>query len=144
MTAAALAAPAVAAWLLWREGGWDTYRMAIFWPFVFAAGIMVNVSGSAITTDPRSWRTFVVRAALAAAVASAAMAMLLGRNPIYGIHTHDVVTLAVLAGLLVAAAGAATAFGEHVRPGSWIKTAWCLGACLVTMAAIPRLLLLVH
>lgn len=144
MTVAALVAPAVAAWLLWREGGWDTYRMAIFWPFVFAAGIMVNVSGSAITADVRSWRAFVVRAALAAAVASAGMAMVLARNPIYGIHMHDVIALAVLAALLVAAAGAATAFGERVRPGSWIKTAWCIGACLLTMAAIPRLLLLVH
>jgi hypothetical protein len=144
VTAAGLAAPAVAAWLLWRDGGWDTYRMAIFWPFVFATGVMVTVSSSVITTDPRSWRTFVVGAAVAAAVASAGMAMLLGQDPIYGIRTHDVVALALLAGLLVIAAGAATAFGERVRPGGWIKTAWCIGACFLVMAAIPRLLLLVH
>ena len=71
-------------------------------------------------------------------------AILAARNPITGLHARDIVALAVLAGALVAAAGLATELGERVSPGTWIKTAWCLAACLLTMALIPRVLLLMQ
>ena len=142
--AAGLAAPIVTVWLFWRDGGWDTYRTPIFWPFLFAAGMMVMFSTSPIAADPRPWRGLVARAALATVAVAAAAAVLAARNPINDIHARDIAGLAILAGLLVAAAGVATELGERVSPGAWIKTAWCLATCLLAMALTPRLLLLIH
>ncbi len=142
--AVALAAPVVSAWLFWREGAWDTYRTPLFWPFFFAAGLMASFSTSPMAADTRPWRSLVARAAFAAAAAAAAAAALAARNPITGLHARDIAALGILAAALVAAAGFATELGERVGPGTWMKTAWCVAACLLTMAAIPRLLLLVH
>jgi hypothetical protein len=144
LAATGLAAPLVAAWLFWRDGGWDTYRAPLFLPFLFAAGLMVRFSLSPMTADPRPWRSFVARAAAGAAAVAAGAGIVAARNPITGLQARDIVALAVLAGALVAAAGLATELGERVSPGTWIKTAWCLAACLLTMALIPRILLLMH
>ena len=46
-SASALAALAAAAWLLRLDAAWDTYHTPLFWPFLFAAGIMAVCS----TTD---------------------------------------------------------------------------------------------
>jgi hypothetical protein len=139
-----LAAPAITAWLFWRDGGWDTYRAPLFLPFLFAAGLMVRFSLSSMTADPRSWRSFVARAAAGAAAVAAGAAIVAARNPITDLHARDVAVFGVLAGVLVASAGLATALGERVSPGTWIKTAWCLAACLLAMVLIPRGLLLLH
>ena len=144
LAATGLAAPLVTAWLFWRDGGWDTYRAPLFLPFLFAAGLMVRFSLSPTTADPRPWRSFVARAAAGAAAVAGGAGLLAARNPITGLHARDIVGLAALAGVLVAAAGVATELGERVSPGTWIKTAWCLAACLLTMALIPRVLLLMH
>lgn len=144
VAATGLAAPLVAAWLFWRDGGWDTYRTPLFLPFLFAAGLMVRFSLSPLTVDPRPWRGFVARGAAGAAAVAAGTGIVAARNPITGLHARDIAGLAVLAGALVAAAGLATELGERVSPGTWIKTAWCLAACLLTMALIPRVLLLMH
>ena len=144
MTSAGLVAPVVSAWLFWREDAWDTYRMPLFWPFFFAAGLMVSFSTSPMAADAGPWRSLVTRASLAAGAVAAAAAALAARNPITDLHARDIAALGILAAALVAAAGVAAELGERVGPGTWIKTAWCLTACLLTMAAIPRLLLLVH
>lgn len=141
---AGLAAPVVSAWLFWWEGAWDTYRMPLFWPFFFAAGLMVSFSTSPMAADPGPWRSLVTRVSLGAAAVAAAAAALASRNPITDLHARDMAALGVLAAALVVAAGFAAELGERVSPGTWIKTAGCLTACLLTMAAIPRLLLLVH
>ena len=141
---AGLVVPVLSAWLFWREGAWDTYRTPLFWPFVFAAGLMVKFSTSAMAADPQPWRALVARAALAAGGVAAAAAMFAARNPITDLHARDIVALGVLAAALVVAAGIASELGERVSPGTWIKNAWCLGACLAAMVAIPRLLLLIH
>ena len=142
--AAGIVAPAVSAWLFWRDGAWDNYRMPLFWPFFFSAGLMVSFSTSPMAGDARPWRSLVIRSALAAAALATTAAWLAARTPITGLHAHDIAALGSLAALLVAAAGFATELGERVSPGSWLKTAWCAAACLLMMAAIPRLLLLVH
>ena len=144
MAATGLAAPLATAWLFWREGGWDTYRAPLFLPFLFAAGLMVRFSLSPMTVDPRAWRSFVARAAAGAAAVAAGAGILAARNPITGLRARDIVALTVLAGALVAAAGLASELGERMSPGTWIKTAWCLAACLLTMVLIPRVLLLMH
>ena len=74
LAATGLAAPLVTAWLFWRDGGWDTYRAPLFLPFLFAAGLMVRFSLSSMTADPRSWRSFVARAAAGAAAVAAGAA----------------------------------------------------------------------
>ncbi len=144
LAATGLAAPVVAAWLFWRDGGWDTYRAPLFLPFLFAAGLMVRFSLSPMAVEPRPWRSFVARAAAGAAAVAAGAGILAARNPITGLYPRDIVGLAVLAAALVAAAGLATELGERVSPGTWIKAAWCLAACLLTMVLIPRALLLMH
>jgi hypothetical protein len=144
LAASGVVAPILAAWLFWREGGWDTYRTPLFWPFLFAAGLMVRFSASSMTDDPRLWRRFVARAAAVATAVSAGAALVAARNPITGLRGLDIVALAVLAGALVAAAGLASGLGERVSQGTWLKTAWCLAVCLLTMALIPRLLLLLR
>jgi hypothetical protein len=142
-TAQALAVLALAggASLLWRDGGVDTYRTPLFWPFLFATGLMVTFSTTAIAADWRAWRGFVIRAAVGAALVVAAVAWLAAGNPINDIRPLDIIALAVAALVLVAASGVATAIGQRTSPGTWVKTAACLAACLLTMAMIPRLLL---
>jgi hypothetical protein len=139
------AAAAVAAgwWLLRRDGAWDTYHTPLFWPFLFAAGIMAVFS----TTDApegTGWRGLVARCAAAGAVVAGLAALVVSRNPIYDLHTRDMFALATFEALLIVAAGAATELGERYRPGTWIRTAWCVAAAMVTLALIPSLLLAVH
>ena len=80
LVATGLAAPVVTAWLFWRDGGWDTYRAPLFLPFLFAAGLMVRFSLSPMTVDPRSWRSFVARAAAGAAAVAAGAGIVAARN----------------------------------------------------------------
>jgi hypothetical protein len=145
-TAQALATLALAAGmsLLWRDGAMDTYRTPLFWPFLFATGLMVTFSTTTIAADWRAWRGFVVRAAIGAALVVAAVAWLAAANPINDIRALDIAVLALAALVLVVGAGVATALGERASPGTWVKTVSCLAACLLTMALIPRLLLALH
>jgi hypothetical protein len=139
--AVAVLALAAGAWLLWRDGGVDTYRAPVFWPFLFVTGLMVTFSTSSTATEPRSWRGFVALAAIGAALVAGVVATLAANNPINDIHVSDIAALAGAAAVLVVAAGAATEIGERASPGTWVKMAACLAACLLTMTVIPRALL---
>jgi drug/metabolite transporter (DMT)-like permease len=140
---ATIAALAAAWWLLRRAGAWDTYHTPLFWPFLFASGIMIVFSTSDAPREP-GWRALVWRVALAGALVAGGAALLASRNPINDIHVSDIVALAVLEALLVAAAGMATELGERYRPGKWIRTAWCTVSSMLILALIPRVLLLLR
>jgi hypothetical protein len=142
--ASAVAALAVAVWLLRRDGAFDTYRTPLFWPFLFAAGLVAVFSTTDIAGDTKGWRALVVRAAAAGGVVAGVAALIASRNPIYGLYTRDVVSLAALEAALILAAGAASELGQRYRPGTWIRTAWCAAASMAVLAIIPRLLLLLH
>jgi drug/metabolite transporter (DMT)-like permease len=138
-----LAALAAAWWLLRFDGAWDTYRTPLFWPFLFGSGIMIVFSTSDAPREP-GWRALVWRVALLGGVAAGSVALIASRNPINDIHTYDIAALAVLEGLLIAAAGLATELGERHRPGTWIRTAWCAVSAMLILALIPRVLLLLR
>jgi hypothetical protein len=140
---ATIAALALAWWLLQSDGAWDTYRTPLFWPFLFGSGVMIVFSTSDAPREP-GWRALVWLVALIGALVAGGAALVASRNPIYGIHTLDVAALAGLEGLLIAAAGVATEFGERYRPGAWIRTAWCAASSMLILALIPRLLLLLR
>ena len=145
MTASAgtIAGLVAAWWLLRRDGAWDTYHSPLFWPFLFASGIMIVFSTSDAPREP-GWRALVWRVALVGALVAGAAALMASRNPINDLHAYDIVALAVLAALLIAGAGVATELGERYRPGTWIRTAWCAAATMLILALIPRVLLLLR
>ena len=145
MTASAgtIAALASAWWLLRRDGAWDTYHTPLFWPFLFASGIMIVFSTSDAPREP-GWRALVWRVALVGALVAGSAALLASRNPINDIHAYEIAALAVLEALLIAAAGLATELGERYRPGTWIRTAWCAVSAMLILALIPRVLLLLR
>ena len=138
-----IAALAAAWWLLRRDGAWDTYHTPLFWPFLFASGIMIVFSTSDAPREP-GWRALVMRVALLGSLVAGGAALMASRNPINDIHVGDIVALAVLEALLVAAAGVATELGERYRPGTWIRTAWCAVSAMLILAFIPRVLLLLR
>ena len=140
----AFAALAAALWLLRRDGAWDTYHAPLFWPFLFAAGIMAVFSTTDAPAETRGWRALVARCAGAGAVVSGLAAFVVSQYPIYDLHVRDMFTFAASEALLIVAAGAATELGERYRPGTWIRTAWCAAAAMAVLAFIPSLLLLVH
>ena len=145
MTASAgtIAALAAAWWLLRLDGAWDTYRTPLFWPFLFASGIMIVFSTSDAPREP-GWRALVLRVTLAGALVAGGAALMASRNPIYDMHVGDIVALAALEALLIATAGVATELGERYRPGTWIRTAWCAVSAMLILAFIPRVLLLLR
>lgn len=143
-SASALAALAAAVWLLRYDGAWDTYRTPLFWPFLFAAGLMTVFSTTDAADDPRGWRTLVMRVAVAGAVVVGLAALVAARNPIYGLQARDIVSLAACETALIVVAGAASELGQRYRPGTWIRSAWCAAASMVVLAIVPRALLLVH
>ena len=138
-----VAALAAAWWLLRRDGAWDTYHTPLFWPFLFAAGIMTVFSTSDAPRES-GWRALVWRVALVGAIVAGAAALVASRNPINDLHAPDIVALAVLDALLIAAAGVATELGERYRPGTWIRTAWCAVSSMLVLAFIPRVLVLLR
>ena len=140
---ATIAALAAAWWLLRRDGAWDTYHTPLFWPFLFASGIMIVFSTSDAPREP-GWRALVWRVALVGALVAGGAALMASGNPINDIHAYDIAALAVLEALLIAAAGLATELGERYRPGAWIRTAWCAVSAILILALIPRLLLLLR
>jgi hypothetical protein len=140
----AVAALAAALWLLRRDGAWDTYHTPLFWPFLFAAGIMAVFSTTDAPGEPQGWRALVARCAAAGAVVAGLAALVVSQNPIYDLHTRDMFAFAMSEALLIVAAGAATELGERYRPGTWIRTAWCAAAAMAVLALIPSLLLVVH
>ena len=140
----AVAALVAGLWLLRWDGAWDTYRTPLFWPFLFAAGIMTVFSTTDAPAGGREWRLLVVRCAAAGAVVAGFAAVVASRNPIHGLRARDMITLGALEALLIVAAGTATELGERYRPGTWIRTAWCAAAAMAVLALIPPLLLLVH
>ena len=142
-SAGTVAALGAAWWLLRRDGAWDTYHTPLFWPFLFASGIMMVFSTSDAPREP-GWRALVWRAALVGALVAGGAALMASRNPISDIHVYDIAALAVLEALLIATAGLATELGERYRPGTWIRTAWCAAAAMLTLALIPRVLLLLR
>jgi hypothetical protein len=142
-SASALAALAAAVWLLRSDGAWDTYHTPLFWPFLFAAGMMAIFSTTDAAETP-GWRALVVRVAAGGAAIAGLAALAVSRNPIYDLQVRDMIALAVLEAVLIVAAGAATELGERYRPGTWIRTAWCAAAAMIVLALIPRALLLVH
>ena len=142
-SASALAALAAAVWLLRQDAAWDTYHTPLFWPFLFAAGMMAVFSTTDAAETP-GWRALVVRVAAAGAAIAGLAALVVSQNPIYDLQVRDMVALAALEAVLIVAAGAATELGERYRPGTWIRTAWCAAAAMVVLALIPRALLLVH
>jgi hypothetical protein len=144
ISSATIAAVAASLWLLRYDGGWDSYRQPLFLPFLSAAVLMIVFSTTAMPGDRRDWRALVVKVAGAGAVVAALAAWIASRNPIFGLGLRDVVALALCEALLVAAAGAATELGERYRPDTWIRTAWCATALMLTLALIPRLLLRLH
>lgn len=143
-SASALAALAAAGWLLRRDAAWDTYHTPLFWPFLFAAGIMAVCSTTDAAAETPAWRALVVRLAASGAVIAGLAALVASRNPIYGLQVRDIVALAAFEAVLIVAAGAATELGERYRPGTWIRTAWCAAASMIVLALIPRALLFVH
>jgi hypothetical protein len=143
-SALAIAAVAGSFWLLRYDGALDTYRTPLLLPFPAAGLLMVVFSTTAVAGDRADWRRLSAVVAAAAGAVAATAASLASRNPIYDIHARDVVSLGILAAALVLLAGAATAAGERVRPGAWIRTAWAAAAAMATLALIPRVLLLIH
>jgi hypothetical protein len=143
-SASALAGLAVAGWLLRRDGTWDTYRTPLFLPFLSTAVLMAVFSTTDIAGAAEDWRRLVAKVAIIAGVVAAIAALIVSRNPIYDLHTRDVVALGVLQAATVAAAGAAAELGERRQPGSWIRTAWCVAASMAMLALVPRVLLLLH
>ena len=140
----AFVALAAGLWLLRRDGAWDTYHAPLFWPFLFAAGMMAVFSTTDAPNETRGWRALVARvAAIGAAIAGLAAYATSG-NPIYDIHAPDIVALAALEGALIIAAGVATEFGERYRPGTWIRTAWCAAASMAVLALIPPVIRLLR
>jgi len=143
-SASGLAALAAAAWLLRRDGAWDTYHTPLFWPFLFAAGIMAVCSTTDAAAEAPAWRALVMRVAAGGAAIAGLAALVASRNPIYDLQVRDIVALAALEAVLIVAAGAAAELGERYRPGTWIRTAWCAAASMIVLALIPRALLFVH
>jgi hypothetical protein len=143
-TVSALAAVTAALWLLRHDGAWDTYRTPLFWPFLFAAGVMMVFSTTDAAADPRGWRALVARVAGAGAAIAGLSAVIASRNPIFDLHARDVVALAVLAAVLIGAAGVASALAERCRARAWIRCAWCAAATMLVLALIPRVLLVLH
>lgn len=142
--ASAVAALAAAVWLLRHDGAFDTYRTPLFWPFLFAAGLVTVFSTTDVAGDTKGWRALVVRVAAAGAVVAGLAALIASWNPIYGLHTRDVASLAALEAALILAGGAASELGQRYRPGTWIRSAWCAAASMAALAMIPRVLLLLH
>jgi predicted PurR-regulated permease PerM len=143
-TVATLAALAGSFWLLRYDGAWDTYRQPLFLPFLSAAVMMVVFSTTAVAGDRRDWRRLVATVAGVGAAVAAVAGVIAARNPIFDLHTNDVVALAASQAVVLAGAGAATEFGERHRPATWIRTAWCAAALMTMMAIVPRVLLLLH
>lgn len=143
-TAGTLAGLAASYWLLRYDGTFDTYRQPLFLPFLAVDLLMIVFSTTEVARDIRDWRALVVRVAILAAVVAGLTAGLASRSPIYGLHTRDVAALSILMASLVIAAGAGSELGERYRPGTWIRTAWCVGASMLVLALIPRVLLLIH
>jgi peptidoglycan/LPS O-acetylase OafA/YrhL len=143
-TVATIAALAASFWLLRHDGAWDTYRQPLFLPFLSAALMMVVFSTTAAAGDRRDWRRLVIAVAGLGAAVAAVAGVLASRNPIFDLHGTDIVFLAVLQALVLAGAGAATELGERHRPGSWIRTAWCVVALMTLLAIVPRVLLVLH
>jgi hypothetical protein len=141
---AALAAVAACAWLLWHDGTWDTYRMPLFWPFVFATGLVSVFSNSPAAEDPREWKRVVLRLALTSALAVTLAAQLSAANPINGLRAVDRVSLAGCVALLTVAGGGAAALAHHHGASGWRAAAWCLAACLLVMRLAPLLILSVR
>ena len=142
--ASAVAALAAAVWLLRLDAAFDTYRTPLFWPFLFAAGLVTVFSTTDVAGDTKGWRALVSLVAAVGATVAALAALVASRNPIYGLYARDVVSLAVLEAALILAAGAASELGQRYRPGTWIRSAWCAAASMAVLAIIPRLLLFLH
>jgi len=140
----ALVALAASFWLLRHDGGWNTYRQPLFLPFLSTAVLMTVFSTTAAAGARDEWRRLVSRVCIAGAVIQALASFIVSRNPIFDLHTTDIVLLSVLEALLIAGAGAATEFGERSRPDTWIRTAWCATALMTLLALFPRVLLLFH
>ena len=131
-------------WLLRHDGAWDTYRTPLFWPFLFAAGIMAVFSTTDAPGETQGWRALVARCAAAGAVVAGLAAFVVSQNPIYDLHVRDMFAFGMSEALLIVAVGAATELGERYRHGTWLRTAWCVAVSMAVLALIPRLLLLVH
>jgi len=143
-SAVAIAVLAAGGWLLLHDSAWNNYLTPLFWPFLFAAGLMVRFSTTPMAADPRPWRGLVLRLSAAAAGAAAVAAWLAARNPINDIHPRDIAALGALAAMLVVVSGLAAEVGGRLSPGTWIKSACCLAASMLMLALIPRLLVLIH
>jgi len=143
-TAGTLAGLAASLWLLRYDGTFDTYRQPLFLPFLAVDLLMIVFSTTEMARDIRDWRAVVVRVAIPGAVVAGLSAGLASRNPIYDLHVRDVAALSILMAALVIAAGAGAELGERYRPGTWIRTAWCIAASMLALALIPRVLLLLH
>ena len=143
-SSSAIAALVAAAWLLRYDGAWDTYHTPLFWPFLFAAGIMAVFSTTDAPGETQGWRALVLRCAAIGAVIAGLAALAASQNPINGLHARDMIALALLEALLIVAAGAATELGERYRQGTWIRTAWCVAVSMAVLALIPRLLLVLQ
>lgn len=144
VSALTVVALAAAGWLLRHDGTWDAYRQPLFLPCLSMAVLMTVFSTTALPADRHDWRALVVKMVLGGASLAAIAAVIVSRNPIYDLHARDVVALAALEAVSVAAAGLATEWGERYRPGTWIRTGWCATALMLVLALVPRLLLWLH
>jgi hypothetical protein len=140
----AVAALAASFWLLRHESAWDTYRQALFLPFLSTAVLMTVFSTTETAGHRDDWRRLVARLAGVGAVVQGLAGLVVSRDPIYDLHVRDILMLAVLEALLIAGAGAATELGDRVRPNTWIRTAWCLVALMTLSALFPRVVLFFH
>lgn len=144
MTVVTVVVLAVSFWLLRHDGTWDVYRQALFLPFLSTSVLMTVFSTTAMPGDRADWRRMVARAAVVGAVVQGLAGVVVSSNPILDVHAKDIVLLAVLEALLIMGAGAATGLGERLRPGTWIRTAWCAAALMAILAVVPRVLLALH
>jgi hypothetical protein len=140
----AVAALAASFWLLRHESAWDSYRQALFLPFLSTAVLMTVFSTTETAGHRDDWRRLVARLAGVGAVVQGLAGLVVSRDPIYDLHVRDILMLAVLEALLIAGAGAATELGERIRPDTWIRTAGCATALMTLLALFPRVILLLH
>jgi hypothetical protein len=141
---AAVAAVAACAWLLWHDGTWDTYRMPLFWPFVFATVMITVFSNSPAGEDRGEWKRVTLRLALTSAVAVTLAAQLSATNPINDLGAVDIVSLQACVALLTAAGGLAASIAHDYGARGWRAAAWCLAACLLVMRLVPPLIVTAH
>ena len=141
---AAVAAGAACGWLLWHDGTWDTYRMPLFWPFVFATAMITVFSNSPAAEDPREWKRVTLKLALAAAAAVTITAHLSATNPINDLGAVDRVSLATCAALVTVAGALAASLAHHHGARGWRPAAWCLAACLLVLRLVPPIVVSVH